>query len=362
MATAAGASEGFDPRLDAVVREAVRPDGPGAAALVVLDGRVLHQGCYGLADLERGIPVAPRTAFDLASVSKQFTAMAVMILARRGVLSFTDDLRAHLPEWPCHLPVLAGPEYRHRIVLPRPEYGPDRPIRLLDLLHHTSGVADYPNVWRGAALDDRLSNEEYLERLAQAPLEFPTGRRAEYSNSNYILLAQVVERAGGKRFAAFMHDEVFGPLGMTNSWIHDAHDLPIAHRARGYKLGEAGRFEESDIPVVLVGHSHLFSCIEDMARWVQALHANRLVTAADFERACTIGRLDTGERHIYGFGWYEEQRNGRAVLVHSGLWYGFHNYAYQALPEKLAVVVLTNNESFDGEGLVDRLAEVCLRS
>jgi CubicO group peptidase (beta-lactamase class C family) len=316
-------------------------EGPGAAVLVMADGQLLHQGGYGLADLEERVPISGQTAFDLASVSKQFTAMGILILARRGLLSFTDDLREHLPEWPC------------------PEE--ERPIRLLDLLQHTSGVPDYSSVWRGAREDFNLCNADYLEQLAAHPLDFPTGSQAEYSNSNYILLAEVLERCSGKPFRTFMAEEIFSPLQMHHTLIHDDHALVIPHRARGYKETD-GAFESSDFPVILVGHSHQFTTIEDMGRWMAGLHTGRLVDPAELALAYTAGTLDDGQNHVYGFGWYHEQRCGRAALVHGGSWYGFRNLVCQFLADKLAIVVLSNNETFPVDTLVDRLAEVCFRA
>jgi CubicO group peptidase (beta-lactamase class C family) len=320
-----------------ILRREIEPDGPGAAVLVVEPGGAVHQHGYSLADVANGVQVTPRTVFDLASVSKQFTAVATLILAERGALALDDDIRLFLPELPA--------------------YDPRRPIRLNDLLRHTSGLPDYSAVWRGAAKEKRLTNDRFLGRLAGHPLDFATGSRAEYSNSNYVLLAVVIGRVSGQPFARFMHEEVFGPLGMKDSVIHDRPGLPIPRRARGYKRTKSGKVRPSDIPIVLTGHSHQFSSLRDMARWEAALRGHALVKPETLALAFTPGTLHDDEGHSYGLGWYEEQVGGRPAWVHSGGWYGFSSYACRFLAEGLAVTVLSNDESLGVVTLGERVAE-----
>lgn len=320
----------------------VQPDQPGAAVLVVAGGRVVHRKAYGLADMANGVPVTLRTAFNLASVSKQFTAMGIMILTDSGRLRLEEDVRVYVPE----LPV----------------YDARRPIRLVDLLWHTSGIPDYSSVWKGASKETRLTKEGYLPRLVKHALDFPSGTRAEYSNSNYILLAVVIERVSGRPFRRFMREAIFDPLGMKDSLIHDEPGLAIPRRAHGYRRTQTGTVRRSDIPIVLAGHSHLFSTIPDLARWEQAFHHNTLVRPETLARAFTRGTLDNGQKHIYGFGWYEESVNGYKVFAHSGGWYGFSSYVCRFLEEGLMVAVLSNSESLDVEGLGRELAGLYLRN
>jgi CubicO group peptidase (beta-lactamase class C family) len=327
-------------RADEVIRQAVPADGPGAAVLVLGGAEVLLQAGYGLADVESGAPVTPDTAFDLASVSKHFTAVAVLLLAERGLLDLDGPVGKHLPEWA--------------------RYGNGRPLRLTDLLGHTSGLPDYPSVWRGAEKETGLVNAAYLRRLRRHRPHFPAGSRAEYCNSNYILLAEAVERADGRTLRRFLHEEVFAPLGMSGTYVQDDPANPLPGRARGYKRGAGGRVEPSDIPIRLVGHSHLFSTAADLGRWYGALWGGRLLGPASLERALTRGRLDGGAGHIYGFGWYDDSSGGRRSVGHSGSWYGFHSYVRRYAEADLTVALLSNDEDFDVEGLVNRLADVFL--
>jgi CubicO group peptidase (beta-lactamase class C family) len=326
--------------LGKLLRKEIDPNGPGAAVLVVERAQVSFQKCYGLADLENRVPITPRTVFDLASVSKQFTAMAILILAERGLLSFADDVRDFLPKLPVD--------------------NSRRPILLTDLLRHTSGLPDYSSIWRGAKKETRLTNARYLGQLFRHPLDFPTGSRAEYSNSNYVVLAVVIERVSRKPFARFMQEEIFKPLGMKNSFIHDCHGLGGPRRARGYKRTKTGKVRPSDIPIILVGHSHLFSTLQDMARWEIGLQKSFLVSPPGLDQAFTAGRLDDGTQHGYGFGWYMETVARRQAWAHSGEWYGFSSYVCRFLSKGLTVVILSNDESLDAETLGGRIAKLFL--
>ena len=169
-----------------------------SAVLVVSKGRVVHAKGYGQADLSTNRPITTDTLFELASVSKQFTSMAIMMLAEESRLRYSDDIRTYLPEFPQHKP--------------------GRAIAVSDLLHHISGIPDYMDVWEGdEAAFARLTNADILKLLAKQPLSFPTGTKYDYSNSNYVLLALIVKRIARQTFSQFMTERIFAPLGMKHS-------------------------------------------------------------------------------------------------------------------------------------------------
>src|SRR5262245_21949837 len=172
-------------RVDALIARHVKPNGPGCAVLVLRQGRVLHRKGYGLASVEHQAPVTPQTVFELASVSKQFTAAGVLLLVERGRLALDDDVRKHVPELP--------------------EFDPKRPIRITDLLHHISGLPEYLiGVFTAKEDPARLKTADVPRLIAGKKLVFPTGTKWKYCNTNYALLALVVERVTGKKFSAFM--------------------------------------------------------------------------------------------------------------------------------------------------------------
>ncbi len=341
LLAAGTAQEDLSSAVDEIVRKRLEPDGPGAAVLVVRDGKVVHRKGYGLANLEHRVPVAPETVFDLASVSKQFTATAVMILADRGLLGFEDDARKVLPELP--------------------EYDPERPIRVRDLLHHTSGLKDYLNLLPSVKGDpDRMKNEDVLKLLAGEKLAFRTGSKWSYSNSNYCLLALTVERLTKKTFAAVLQEGIFGPLGMKNAHVLDDVRKVIPHRAYGYgRSGKDWAYRHSDL--VMTGDGAVLLSIDDYALWDAALREGKLVKPETLKRAFAPGALDDGKEHSYGFGWGLGAIGGRAIREHSGGWVGFSTYALRTADDRLTVAVFSNqNSAFNPQGVARAVAKLFL--
>jgi CubicO group peptidase (beta-lactamase class C family) len=313
---------------------------PGVAVVVVARGEVVLLACRGLADLANGIPVTPDTAFDLASVSKQFTAVAIQMLAQRGLLFVHDRVDQHVSEW-------WG-------------YGLGRPLVLTDLLCHTSGIPNYSEIWRNAKADAAERNADYLERLHRYPPRFLPGSQSEYSNSNYILLAEVVERITGRSLRRFLAEEVFALAGLTNTCVQDTPEFPVPWRARGYKRRSRGRFDESEFLIHLVGHSHVFSTAADLGRYYQALWSCHILSPEHLNACFCRGRLDNGEMHEYGFGWYDDSSSGRPSMGHGGYWDGFRNYVRRFAEADVTIAVMSNDEDRVVENLVTALAEIYL--
>ena len=327
-------------RIDEILKRRVPEGEPGAAVLVVKHGKVLHQKGYGLANLEHEVPITKKTVFRLASVSKQFTAMGILILMERGKLSVDDDARKTLPELK--------------------EHDPDRPIRIRDLLRHTSGLTDYLNLRRDWKKEPaRMTNEDVLRVLKKHKLKFPTGTKWEYSNSNYALLALIISRVSGKSFGAFLKDEIFTPLGMKDSGVFERPDQIFKNRAYGYRRTHLGwRTSHSDLPVV--GDGAVMTTIEDWVRWEEALRSERLVKEETLNAAFTAGRLDDGTAHRYGYGWGVGDFGGRRTVQHSGGWFGASTYVVRFLDAGLTVVVLSNADKFPSARIGQRIARFYL--
>jgi CubicO group peptidase (beta-lactamase class C family) len=323
-------------RVDRLVQKHIKPDGPGAAVLVVYHGEVVHSKGYGLANLRKQSLVTPQTVFDLASVSKQFTAMAVLILHERGKLQLDDNVRKYLPELRPHKP--------------------GRPIRISDLLHHTSGLPEYVDLVDTA----KATNEDVLKVIARRPLAHPTGTKHDYCNTGYALAALVVERASGKPFPEFLGDEVFGPLQLQHTSVC-AGPPRGPNRAHGYSKSDDGKLEPAHGESPIYGDGSVFTTLEDMARWDSGLRTNKLVKAETLRLAWTPGRLDNGERFDYGFGWAIERTDGKLVVWHNGEWGGFTSYICRHVDDDLTVVVLTNRDGHDPAKIGDAIAELYLR-
>jgi CubicO group peptidase (beta-lactamase class C family) len=326
-------------RVDAVFADMERPQHPGAALLVVDHDKIIYRKSYGLADLETQRPITADTSFYLGSISKPFTALAIMLLAEDGRLNYDDRLSAFFPQlaaWSVEISV------RH-------------------LLHHTSGLPDYLPFFKGdefAARDmNGVTNEAVLDRAMNlAGPEFPVGTRFAYSGMGYVLLAMIVATVSCQSSAEFLKVRIFDPLGMKHTVAYDQ-SRPTRHKlAHGY-LQEKNRFERWDYPMLTAGDGGLFSTLDDLFLWDQALNTERLVPKAALEQAFTSGTTKDGSPVDYRFGWYtnifpivsaSEREQLRALgadlryVAHGGGCVVYFNYIIRLLDTRRTILVLTN--------------------
>ena len=312
---------------------------PGASVVVIADGRVVVRRAYGMADLERRVPATPETDYRLASVSKQFTAMAVMLLATGGKLRYDQPVRDFLPE----LPVAA------------------QPVTIRHLLNHTSGLVDYEDLVpesRTAQLDDR----DVLGLLAgKDSVYFPAGSQYRYSNSGYVLLGLIVARASGLSFPEFVRTRIFQPLGMSATVAHVEGSDTVPRRAYGYSP-RGGTFVQTDQSVTsaTLGDGGIYTNVDDLARWDQALERNTLVDSATMRLATTPPQLPAGAATEYGFGWFVDQYRGLKRWRHTGETSGFRNAILRFPDRKLTIVILTNRSSGEPQAIAERIADLLL--
>ena len=289
---------------------------PGAAVAVLGPGSALRRA-YGLANLESGTPASSATNYRLASITKQFTAAAVLLLAEDGVLSIDDRVRRWLPTLP--------------------EAADD--VTLRHLLTHSSGLVDFEELM-APGIGAQLRDADVL-RLAEREnrRHFTPGSRYRYSNSGYALLALVVERASRRRYASFLRERIFEPLGMRRSVAYESGYSVVAHRAYGYSL-ESGSWRRTDqsLTSATLGDGGIYSSLEDLARWDAALDGGRLLRV-DSVRAAFAPAIETDVPDVhYGFGW----RISGAAVWHSGESVGFRNVILRFLQPRCTVIVLTN--------------------
>ena len=314
---------------------------PGASVVVIADGRVVVRRAYGMADLEHHVAATPETDYRLASVSKQFTAMAVMLLARDGKLRYDQSVRDFLPE----LPAAA------------------QPATVRHLLNHTSGLWDYEDLVpesRTAQLDDR----DVLGLLAtKDSVYFTAGTQYRYSNSGYVLLGLIVARVSGMSFPEFLRTRIFQPLGMSASVAHVEGSDTIPRRAYGYSP-RGGTFVQTDQSVTsaTLGDGGIYTNVDDMVRWDQALSggSTALVDAAALELATTPPKLPAGADTQYGFGWFVDRYRGEKRWRHTGETSGFRNAIQRFQDRRLTVIVLTNRSSGEPGAIAERIADQLL--
>ena len=344
LVTAACASAGHSepqPRvpdmqtLDSLFAPYAAPGMPGAGVLVVKDGQVVVNRSYGLAVVETAVPTASETNYRLASLSKQFTATAIALLVRDGLLSYDTPVRTHLSNIP--------------------EYA--REVTVRHLLTHTSGIPDYEDfVPRGQT--EQVKDGDVPALLQQTDsMYFAPGSAYRYSNSGYALLALIVEKLSGQRYATFLHERIFRPVGMRGTVAREEGISTVANRAYGYSLrsGAVVRTDQSSTSAVL-GDGGIYSSLRDLIVWDRALDEGTLLTRAELERAWTAERLTDGTTTRYGFGWFTERENGWLRLSHHGETSGFTNFILKYPERRLTVLVLTNRRGGAPWDLAARIA------
>jgi len=309
---------------------------PGASVTVIRDGTVVVRRAYGMADLGRRIAATPETDYRLASVSKQFTAMSVMLLAKDGKLRYDQPVRDLLAELP---PATQAVTIRH-------------------LLNHTSGLWDYEALIpesRTAQLDD----DDVLSLVASRDsLSTPPGSAYCYSNSGYVLLGMIVARVSGVSFAEFLRARIFGPLGMRSSVAHVEGRDTVPHRAYGYSP-RGGAFVQTDQSVTsaTLGDGGIYSNVDDLALWDRALSGAALIDRASLVLATTPPALPGGAATEYGFGWFIDTYRGEQRWRHTGETSGFRNAILRFPERELTIVILTNRSSGEPQAIAERIAD-----
>ncbi|HYG65844.1 MAG TPA: serine hydrolase, partial [Thermoanaerobaculia bacterium] len=313
--------------IDRFLTETYPAAEPGAAVLVMKDGEVLLRKGYGMANLELGVPITPDMVFELGSVSKPFTATAILMLAERGKLSIEDDVTRHLPGFPTH----------------------GRKVTLAHLLSHTSGVPNFTSLpdWVGKQRLD-LTVDELIGLFRGRPLDFEPGERYSYSNSGYVLLGAVIEKISGRTYEEFIEEEIFKPLGMTASRYGRAAEV-IPGRVDGYEPDpKSGPHEKRwrNSPYLSMNIPYaagaLLSTLDDMARWDRAVTEGTLLPRAALERMVTPFRLNSGKPARYGLGWTLSELAGHEVVEHNGATLGFMSHMLRVPDERLLVLVMSN--------------------
>ena len=326
--------------IDSLMTRYASPSGPGASVLVVRNGRVVFRKGYGLADVEKKVRTTPETNFRLASLSKQFTATAIMMLVGDGELAYDSAVTTLLPGVP---PYAKGVTVRH-------------------LLNHTSGLPDYedfvPDTQTRQVLDADVPG-----LIAQADsMLFAPGTRYQYSNTGYALLALIVERVSGQRYADFLSARIFKPLGMKGTVAFEDGRSVVRKRAYGHRVDSAGnvrRTDQSNTSAVL-GDGGIYSSTTDLAKWDRAIEKHTLVSAEALQVAWTPATLSNGASTQYGFGWFVDQDHGTTRLRHHGESRGFTNGIVRFPEKRLTVVVLTNRSGGRPWDIAQRIAELYL--
>jgi CubicO group peptidase (beta-lactamase class C family) len=308
-------------RIDAAIAPAYASGEPGATVIVVKDGQTVLRKAYGSADVIKKVAMTPDMSLRLGSITKQFTAAAIMLLAERGKLSLDDDITRHLPAYPTH----------------------GKTITIEHLLTHTSGIPSYtgrPGYFETVARD--MTVGEMIDTFKHLPLEFEPGTRFAYNNSGYFLLGAIIEKAGGQSYAAFLEQHIFTPLGMKDT-AYEGHERGRAPRAAGHSRRPEGYVYS--VPMSMTqpyAAGALVSTVDDLAKWDAAMAANRLLSAASWRKMAAPYKLKDGASTKYGYGFGLGEVQGAPTVGHGGGIPGFSTHAMRLPNEKVYVAVLTN--------------------
>ncbi len=307
-----------------------KPDSPGCVVGAMKDGKVVHEKGYGMANLEHGIAITSQTAFYLGSTSKEFTAMAVLMLVAQGRMKLEDPIRKLMPDLPAYM----------------------QPVTVRHLLEHTSGIRDYHGLWTlsGPADDAPLRQEQVFEMLRrQKGLQFAPGDEFLYSNSNYFLLASILRPVAFRTLPELAKETIFQPLGLTHTLYYSDRFWILPKRATGYSQGEsagegapAGSYRINTATIDIVGDGGVFTTLEDVFKWFQVMENPKGLHAQALELMRTPARLNSGDLAEYGRGLMLKSHRGMEAYSHAGGLRGYRSEILWIPSKKLGVACLCN--------------------
>ena len=314
-------AQNLDKTIDAILSEKYKSDQPGATALIAKDGKVIYRNAFGMANLELGVPMKPENVFEIGSITKQFTAVSILMLQEQGKLKVTDPLSKYMADYP--------------------EQGKN--VSIHQLLNHTSGIKSYTSMpsFMSRARED-MTPIELIDVFKNEPMDFEPGSEYAYNNSAYIILGHIIEVVSGKSYAEFIEENIFDKLGMKNSY-YGSHSKIIKNRAYGYQPIDGGYRNADYLSLTLpYAAGSIMSCVDDLLLWSQAIHNNTLIGEKSKKLAFTEGKTTQGSRIYYGYGWSIDEINGTPTIEHGGGIFGYTTYGVYVPSENLYAIVLTN--------------------
>ena len=329
-------------QVDEVFTKWDRPDSPGCALGVYRGGQIVYERGYGMEDLNEDIHITPGTVFHVASMSKQFTAASVVLLAQQGKLSLDEDVRKYLPELP--------------------DFG--QKITIRNLVYHTSGLRDQWALlelagWRYSK--DLITDDDVMSVMTrQKELNFKPGERHLYCNTGYTLMGLIVKRVSGMSLREFTTKNIFEPLGMMHTHFRDDHAEIIKHDAVGYEQETGKPFEISITNFDTVGATSLHTTVEDLQRWDENFYQPKVGGAAFVQQMLEQGRLNNGEQLDYAFGLVIGKYKGLPTVDHGGADAGYRSDMMRFPKQHFSVAVLCNSAETDPSALGRQVADIVL--
>jgi len=314
-----------------------KPNSPGCAVGIVRNDSLIFSKGYGLANLEYGIANSGETIYHMASVSKQFTAFAVVLLARQGKLQLDDDIHKYLPWFP---------DLKEKITI-------------RDLLNHTSGIRDQWQLLaiQGTRLDDIITQEHIIKILSrQQALNFKPGEKYSYSNSNFTLLAEIVRSVSGQSLRQFTDSAIFKPLGMMHTHFHDDYTEIVNNRADSYDRKDSSHYTKSILSYSNAGATSLFTNVKDMSKWISNFYDHTVGDQKDIDVLTTKAKLKNGKELSYAAGIVSDTYKGWRQFSHGGGDAGFRTFIAAYPDLKMGVIVFGNVADFNPTGKAQQIA------
>jgi CubicO group peptidase (beta-lactamase class C family) len=314
--------------IDSIMNANYLPNEPGAAIIISKNGKETYSKGFGMANLELNVPMKSEMIFRLGSITKQFTAVSILLLEEQSKLSVKDDICKYLPEYPTH----------------------DDIITIENLLTHTSGIPNFTGFPNGFEIEQmKLTTTELLDLFKDKPLDFKTGERFSYSNSGYAVLGAIIESVSKMSYEEFIEIEIFEKLGMKSS-SYDHPEEVVKNKISGYDKDSLG-YRKADYSTMCAPFSAgaLRSNVKDLALWNKSIHGGKLIQLKSLVKAFKPFKLNSGELSNYGFGWQAQEFMGHTNYHHAGGIFGFLTSGFYFPKEDLYVAVLSNNTSSNPE-------------
>ncbi|KIC01824.1 beta-lactamase [Flavobacterium sp. JRM] len=313
-------AQNLDRKIDSLITSKFKPENPGAVFMAVKNGKMIYRKAFGKANLEFDINMKPEFVFEIGSMTKQFTAVSILMLAEQGKLRLNDEITKFIPDYPTN----------------------GNRITIHHLLTHTSGIKDFTSMKGIKDIARRdLSPKELVDFFKNEPIDLLPGKQYKYCNSGYVLLGYIIETVSGQSYEEFITKNIFKKIGMENTYYAN-HEKIIKNRVSGYRDKDGyinANYISFSIPYA---SGSIMSNVDDMLRWQNALNTNVLLNAAFTEKLFTNYQLDDGTKIDYGYGWHLEKVKDKIVREHGGSIFGFKSMGVYEPTEQIYVIGLSN--------------------
>ncbi|MGM5470725.1 serine hydrolase [Flavobacteriaceae bacterium LMO-SS05] len=331
-------AQDFKQQVDTYLAQHSQPDAPGLSLLIAKDGNAIYKKAVGMADLELQVPLTTDNVFEIGSITKQFTAVSILMLEEQGKLNIEDEITKYIPDYPTQGKI----------------------ITIHHLLNHTSGIKSYTdmeNFMKLARTD--MSPTEIIDKFKNEPMEFDPGEKFHYNNSGYILLGYIIEVVSGESYADFIQKHIFDKVGMSSSYYGSMSKL-IPKRAKGYQ--DRNGFVNADYLSLTLPYAagSIMSTVDDLLKWQNAISANTLIKRSSLEKAINGSTLNTGEKINYGYGWTKGDVNGSPSVEHSGGIFGYTTNGIYLPQDNMYVIALSNCDCSNVAEVSTQIAAIAL--